>query len=131
MENEKTTTSTQDTKEAQSTQQETERAKYREPFVDWDRKAKEEAQQLADTVTNWLNCSSHNIQHFFTAMDREHRYLQGEFANLCVEYLLHCAKPEYRYDPRNSQAAVFGRLMEYAIEHSTEINPDRSDYSKN
>lgn len=99
--------------------------------IDWERKAKEEAQQLADKVTDWLNGSNHNIQHFFTAMDREHRYLQGEFANLCVEYLLHCAKPEYRYDPRNSQAAVFGRLMEYAIEHSTEINPDRSDYSKN
>lgn len=98
----------------------------RGPFFDWDRKAKGEAQQLADKVTDWLNGSNHNIQHFFTAMDREHRYLQGEFANLCVEYLLHCAKEDYGCDARNCHNVKFGRLMEYALDNAMNLPVDLS-----
>lgn len=97
-------------------------------FTDWSKKAKDDAKDLAGKVTDWLNGSNHNENEFFMAMDREHRYLQGEFASFCVNYLIHCASPDFRFDPRNAHSVVYGKLMQYAIDHRNEIVPENYTY---
>ena len=68
--------------------------------------------QLASTITDALNgCFDPKI--FCEAMSREHRYLQHEFTNLCLNWLAQCRNMcnEGNYDGRNEYACLMGKAL--------------------
>ena len=60
-----------------------------------------ETDQLAKHISDMLNRSSIVKKLFFDKMDRQHRYLQGEFTQFCLEWFRHCASDKYQTDGRN------------------------------
>jgi hypothetical protein len=71
--------------------------------------------QLATTITEALNgCFDPKL--FCEAMSTEHKCLQSEFTNLCLNWLEQCRKMynENKYDDRNKHACMMGKaLMDY------------------
>lgn len=68
--------------------------------------------QLATTITDAINgCFDHKV--FCESMSREHRYLQYEFTNLCLNWLAQCRKMynEGNYDGRNEYACKMGKEL--------------------
>ena len=68
--------------------------------------------QLATTITDALNgCFDPKI--FCEAMSREHRTLQHDFTNLCLNWLAQCRKMynEGNYDGRNEHACLMGKAL--------------------
>ena len=57
--------------------------------------------QLAKHICDLLNGSRMSKKTFFEQLDKEHRYLQGEFTQLCLEWFRHCASDKYGVDGRN------------------------------
>ena len=70
----------------------------------------EKEKQLAETITDALN-GSFSKKEFCEAMSREHRYLQGEFTELCIWWLEKCAEmyKQGNYDGRNECACRTGK----------------------
>lgn len=71
--------------------------------------------QLATHITNEINCIF-NRKAFCAQMRREHRSLQADFTNLCLEWLNTCRElyEDDYYDARNEHACRTGKvLMDY------------------
>lgn len=68
--------------------------------------------QLATTITDAIN-GRFSKKEFCEAMSREHRYLQGEFTELCVWWLEKCAEmyEQNNYDGRNKYACEVGKQI--------------------
>ena len=62
---------------------------------------KTQAQEVVQTVTDYLNSFSHKNEAFIKAMNREHRTSQQSFTKLCLAWLENCASEEYHFDGRN------------------------------
>jgi ABC-type uncharacterized transport system ATPase subunit len=61
------------------------------------------AKVIADEITNYVNTFSRRDE-FNEAMSREHRTLQQSFTRLCLKWIEHVSKEEYRTDARNEQS---------------------------
>lgn len=72
----------------------------------------EKEKQLATTITDALN-GMFNSKKFCEAMSREHRALQSDFTNLCLNWLEQCRKMynEGNYDGRNEHACLMGKAL--------------------
>lgn len=68
--------------------------------------------QLAATITDAVN-GTFNTKAFCEEMSKEHRYLQYEFTNLCLNWLKQCRDMynEGRYDLRNEHACLMGKAI--------------------
>lgn len=68
--------------------------------------------QLATTITDVIN-GRFSKKEFCDAMSREHRYLQGEFTELCIWWLEKCAEmyEQGNYDGRNKYACEAGKQI--------------------
>ena len=68
--------------------------------------------QLAITITDAIN-GSFNNKAFVEQMSIEHRTLQADFTNLCLEWLLKCREmyEDDRYDGRNEHACRMGKAL--------------------
>ena len=68
--------------------------------------------QLATTITDAIN-GSFDRKAFCEAMSKEHRALQYDFTNLCLEWLKQCREMhnEGRYDGRNEHACLMGKAI--------------------
>lgn len=66
--------------------------------------------QLTETITDALN-GNFSKKEFCDAMSREHRYLQGEFTELCVWWFKKLAEmyEQGNYDGRNECACRAGK----------------------
>lgn len=68
--------------------------------------------QLAITITDAIN-GMFDPKIFCEAMSREHRTLQHDFTNLCLNWLDQCRKMynEGNYDGRNEHACLMGKTL--------------------
>lgn len=68
--------------------------------------------QLAGTITDALN-GRFSKKEFCDNMSREHRYLQGEFTELCIWWLEKCAEmyETNNYDGRNKYGCEVGKQI--------------------
>lgn len=73
---------------------------------------KSKEKQLAGTITDAMN-GRFSKKEFCEAMSREHRYLQGEFTELCIWWLEKCAEmyEQNNYDGRNKYACQVGKQI--------------------
>lgn len=82
--------------------------------VDYLEATKEEPKekQLVATITDAIN-GMFDPKGFCEAMSKEHRYLQYEFTNLCLNWLKQCRNMynEGRYDGRNEHACLMGKAI--------------------
>ena len=72
----------------------------------------EKEKQLAGTITDAIN-GRFSKKEFCEAMSREHRYLQGEFTELCVWWFEKLAEmyEQGNYDGRNEHACKLGKMF--------------------
>ena len=70
----------------------------------------DKAKQLATTITDAIN-GRFSKKEFCEAMSREHRYLQGEFTELCVWWFEKLAEmyEQGNYDDRNEHGCKLGK----------------------
>ena len=68
--------------------------------------------QLAETITDALN-GGFSKKEFCEAMSREHRFLQGEFTELCVWWFEKLAEmyEQGNYDGRNIHSCKLGKMF--------------------
>ena len=84
---------------------------------------KNKEKELATHITDELN-GLFNNKEFCEAMSREHRFLQYEFTNLCLDWLNKCREmyEAGRYDGRNELACKTGKiLMDYLDKRNRSI----------
>ena len=69
--------------------------------------------ELATVIADSLNSFGFNVGKFTEEMSKEHRYLQAEFMQLCLEWLHKCRElyEEERYDGRNEYACKTGKKL--------------------
>jgi hypothetical protein len=60
----------------------------------------EKAIEIAENITDYVNTFSRRDE-FNIAMSNQHRTLQQSFTRLCLKWLEHISKEEYRTDLRN------------------------------
>lgn len=74
--------------------------------------AQSKEKQLATTITDAMN-GRFSKKEFCDAMSRKHRYLQGEFTELCIWWLEKCAEmyEQNNYDDRNKYACEVGKQI--------------------
>lgn len=86
-------------------------------MTDWDKKIKEEGQEMARKMTDMLNsCGRGKTKAFIEAMNREHRYLQQQFTTLCMEWFLSQAdKKPHEYDGRNAHGVRLAKKLREAM----------------
>ena len=74
--------------------------------------SKSKEKQLATTITDAMN-GRFSKKEFCDAMSREHRYLQGEFTEVCIWWLEKCAEmyEQNNYDGRNKYACEVGKQI--------------------
>lgn len=72
----------------------------------------EKEKQLAGIITDAMN-GRFSKKEFCDAMSREHRYLQGEFTELCIWWFEKCAEmyEQGNYDDRNKYGCVVGNQI--------------------
>jgi hypothetical protein len=80
---------------------------------------RQKAIELVGLITNFVNTTSMNQDFFNHKMSMEHRTLQQSFTRLCLNWLEHCAKPEYRTDPRNEDSKRVAQLISTLLEKET------------
>lgn len=68
--------------------------------------------KLVNTITDVIN-GKFSKKEFCKAMSREHRYLQGEFTELCVWWFEKLAEmyEQENYDERNKYACQLGKQI--------------------
>ena len=84
---------------------------------DWNKKVNEDGQEMARKMTDMLNvCGRARGKAFIDAMNREHRYLQQEFTNLCVNWLKSQAdKSPNEYDGRNAHGVRLAKKIKEVL----------------
>ena len=60
----------------------------------------QKAIEIAENITDYVNTFSRRDE-FNVAMSNQHRTLQQSFTRLCLRWLEHISKDEYRTDLRN------------------------------
>jgi len=60
----------------------------------------QKAIEIAENITDYVNTFSRRDE-FNVAMSNQHRTLQQSFTRLCLKWLEHISKDEYRTDLRN------------------------------
>lgn len=60
----------------------------------------QKAIEIAENITDYVNTFSRRDE-FNIAMSNQHRTLQQSFTRLCLKWLEHISKDEYRTDLRN------------------------------
>lgn len=60
----------------------------------------QKAIEIAENITDYVNSFSRRDE-FNIAMSNQHRTLQQSFTRLCLKWLEHISKDEYRTDLRN------------------------------
>ncbi len=60
----------------------------------------QKAIEIAENITDYVNTFSRRDE-FNIAMSNQHRTLQQSFTRLCLKWLEHISKEEYRTDLRN------------------------------
>lgn len=60
----------------------------------------QKAIEIAENITDYVNTFSRRDE-FNVAMSNQHRTLQQSFTRLCLKWLEHISKEEYRTDLRN------------------------------
>lgn len=63
----------------------------------------EKAIEISQNIANYVNSFSQRDE-FNVAMSNQHRTLQQSFTRLCLKWLEHISKEEYRTDPRNQSS---------------------------
>jgi len=63
----------------------------------------EKTQEIVGNITDYVNTFSRRDD-FNEMMSREHRTLQQSFTGLCLRWIEHVSKEEYRTDGRNQQS---------------------------
>lgn len=63
----------------------------------------EKAIEISQNFANYVNSSSQGDE-FNVAMSNQHRTLQQSFTRLCLKWLEHISKDEYRADLRNESS---------------------------
>lgn len=109
---ETTTTTTPDTTK--------ERTETQSVQTDWTKIRRDKTAKIVSDLGDFVN-SGWSQELFNQFMDKEHRALQCDLANLFTNWLLHCAKPDYPRDGRNEGAHRLGQLMEYGMNHTEAI----------
>jgi hypothetical protein len=72
--------------------------------------------EMADAMTDFLNSYNPPTQDFMVSMKSQHRTLQQLFTSVCIEWLLECAKDEYRTDARNEASKLVSKKIKEAFE---------------
>jgi len=79
---------------------------------------------IVGRITDFVNSFSIKQDEFNAAMANEHRTLQQSFTRLCLKWIEHCAKPEYRTDGRNAQSqAISQRIVEQFKKNNEGFSP--------
>lgn len=80
---------------------------------DWERKAKEEAQRTADTLTRFVNCMGHKEEGLVEALRGTHRTLKQSVTRFCVKWLEQCAQDHDNgfFDLRNEASVKLGKAF--------------------
>jgi hypothetical protein len=63
----------------------------------------EKTLQIVSDISDYVNTFSHR-EDFNEVMSKEHRTLQQSFTRLCLRWIEHVSKEEYRTDGRNQQS---------------------------
>ncbi len=74
------------------------------------------AKEAYKTLSEYVNNSVRNDDEFINEFTSDHRYLQGEIIDLCLELLATCAQDSYAYDMRNEYAHKIAVEMKEKIE---------------
>lgn len=83
---------------------------------------KERARKAATELMQFLNsATSMDRAVFLETCEAEHRALQEEMTNLCVDWLFVCARSTYRFDARNTYSAKIGRLLYTALNKPKDV----------
>ena len=80
----------------------------------------EQAEDVVQAITQYVNSYLPKENSFIAAMDTQHRTLQQSFTRLCIKWLEHVASIDYRYDERNRAShETAKKLIEgfYQINH--------------
>jgi hypothetical protein len=72
--------------------------------------------EMAEAMSDFLNSYNPKTQEFTECMKRKHRTLQQLFTSVCIEWLLECAKDEYRTDARNEASKLVSKKIKEAFE---------------
>lgn len=68
--------------------------------------------ELVSTLSSMVNGNNFDFTAFYNSMRSEHRYLQGEIANLVIRWLIEAASNEnYGFDARNELIQIAGNLL--------------------
>ena len=70
-----------------------------------------QTKELVQEITDYLNTFNSKEKEFCEAMSCEHRTLQQNFTRLCLQWIEHCASPEYRTDGRNQQSQTISQVL--------------------
>lgn len=95
---------------------------YVQPTMKDHKEPSEQALKVQAEIGRFLNSYSEKGDDFCLAMDREHRTLQQAFTKLCLQWIEHCSKDEYRTDDRNKASQETSKLlMELFREHLSKV----------
>lgn len=88
-------------------------------LLPWELDPNNKAVQITKEISSFVNTMSLDQSMFNKAMSMEHRTLQQSFTRLCLNWLAHVAKPEYRTDPRNEDSKRVAQLISTLLEKET------------
>lgn len=72
--------------------------------------------EMADAMTDFLNTYNSPTEDFMQCMKSQHRTLQQRFTEVCIGWLLECAKEDFRTDPRNEASKIVSKKIKEAFE---------------
>lgn len=70
-----------------------------------------DTKELVIALSDYVNTFGDKSKEFSNAMSCEHRTLQQSFTKLCLSWIEHVAKDEYRTDGRNEQSQKIAREL--------------------
>ena len=90
-----------------------------EPLSKYQRERRQQTIKLVDDLTNFVNTMSMDQTDFNRYMASQHRTLQQSFTRLCLGWLAHVAKDEYRTDDRNEDSKKTAQMISKLVEEKT------------
>lgn len=80
---------------------------------DWERRDKEDARDMAATLSRFVNAMGHKEDDLVEALQDTHRTLKQSVTRFCVKWLEQCAKDHDSgwYDLRNEASAELGKAF--------------------
>ena len=71
--------------------------------------------EMAEKMSNYVNCMSTDYEDFVKTMKCSHRTLQQNFTKLCIEWLKSLSEQEY-YDDRNEASVLFAKSIKEQLD---------------